>query len=206
MSATAITIHLISVAVITRLSSMVRWEPGARERLRAAALDLYAERGFEQTTAADIALSVGLTERTFFRYFLDKREVLFAGQEQFQQVFIDGIVAAPSGLAALETVAFALREAASFFPDSRRAYSRLRQTVIAANPGLQERELLKMAGLSDGIAGALRERGIAEPRATLAAETGVTVFNLGFRQWIAEGEERSLSEIEVDLMAELRAL
>jgi AcrR family transcriptional regulator len=185
---------------------MVRWEPGARDRLRAAALDLYASRGFEQTTAADIAQSVGLTERTFFRYFADKREVLFHGQESFQQVFLDGVAAAPQGGSALETVAFALRHAASFFPDDRRSYSRLRQTVIADNPGLQERELLKLAGLSTGIAEALVRRGVPGPQAALAAETGVAVFGVAFRQWIAEDEERSLDQIEVDTLHDLRAM
>ncbi|MGI3781294.1 MAG: TetR family transcriptional regulator, partial [Janthinobacterium lividum] len=100
---------------------MVRWEPGAQERLQAAALDLYACRGFEQTTAADIASSVGLTERTFFRYFADKREVLFAGQEHFRQVFLDGVAAAPEDASALDAVASALQAAAAFFPDERRA-------------------------------------------------------------------------------------
>ena len=56
---------------------MVRWEPGSAERLQKAALELFATRGFEQTTATEIAQSVGLTERTFFRHFSDKREVLF---------------------------------------------------------------------------------------------------------------------------------
>jgi AcrR family transcriptional regulator len=185
---------------------MVRWEPGARERLQAAALDLYASRGFEQTTAADIAQSVGLTERTFFRYFADKREVLFHGQELFQQVFLDGVAAAPEGSSALDAVAFALQAASSFFPDDRRPYSRLRQTIIVANPGLQERELLKMAWLAGGIAEALRQRGIVEPQATLAAETGVTVFGVAFRQWIADDEERSLGKIEVDTLGDLRAM
>jgi AcrR family transcriptional regulator len=185
---------------------MVRWEPGARERLQAAALDLYAKRGFEQTTAADIAESVGLTERTFFRYFADKREVLFAGQDEFQQVFLDGVDAAPEDASALDTVAFALQAASAFFPDERRPYSRLRQTIIVANPGLHERELLKLAWLSEAIAGGLRKRGIVEPQATLAAETGVTVFGVAFRQWIAENEERSLADIEADTLEDLRAL
>ncbi len=206
MSVTAITVHAIAVTVITRLAGMVRWEPGARERLQAAGLDLYASRGFEQTTAAEIAQSVGLTERTFFRYFTDKREVLFHGQELFQQIFLDGAAAAPEGSSALDVVAFALQAASSFFPDDRRTYSRLRQTIIVANPGLQERELLKMAWLSEGMAGALRKRGIMEPQATLAAETGVTVFGVAFRQWIAEDEERSLAEIEVDTLGEMRAM
>jgi AcrR family transcriptional regulator len=185
---------------------VVRWQPGARERLRAAALDLFASRGFEQTTAADIAASVGLTERTFFRYFADKREVLFDGQDLLHGVFVDGVAAAPEAASVVDTVAYALQAGSSFFPDERRAYSRLRQTIIVANPGLQERELLKMARLAEGIAAALRERGVPEPQATLAAEAGVTVFGVAFRQWIAEGEERSLAEIERDVLGTLRAL
>ena len=185
---------------------MVRWEPGARERLQVAALDLFTTRGFEQTTAAEIAQAVGLTERTFFRYFADKREVLFAGQDIFQSIFVDGALAAPSDASAMETVEFALRAASSFFPNERRPYSRLRQTVIEANAGLQERELLKMAWLGAGIAGALRDRGIPEPSATLAAEAGVTVFGVAFRQWIADGEERSIAEIETEVFRHLRIL
>ena len=196
----------MAVAVIARLIDMVRWEPGALERLQKAALELYAERGFERTTAANIAESVGLTERTFFRYFADKREVLFHGQELFQQGVLDGVAAAPVGTSALETVWFALEAAAAFFPNDRRPYSRLRQTIIAANPELQERELLKMARLSQAIASGLRERGIPEPQAALAADTGVTVFSIAFRQWLAEGEERSLAELERDILADLRAL
>jgi AcrR family transcriptional regulator len=200
------TIHVISVAVITRLVRMVRWEPGARERLQAAALDLYAKRGFEQTTAADIAQSVGLTERTFFRYFTDKREVIFDGQNRFQKAFVDGVAAAPADASALDTVAFALNAGASFFPNERRPYSQLRQTIIVANPGLLERESLKMAWLSDALAEALRARGIPEPQASLAAQTAVTVFTVSFREWLTQGEERSLAAIEAEILADLRAL
>ncbi len=185
---------------------MARWEPGARERLQAAALELYAARGFEQTTAADIAQAAGLTERSFFRYFADKREVLFDGQALFQQGILDGVAAAPTGASAVDTVASGLRAIASFFPGDRRPYSRLRQRIIGAHPELQERELLKMASLSEGIATVLRARGIPEPQATLAAETGVTAFGVAFRQWIAEGEERSLTDIERDVLGELRSL
>jgi AcrR family transcriptional regulator len=185
---------------------MVRWEPGAQVRLQVAALDLYAARGFEQTTAADIAQSVGLTERTFFRYFADKREVLFAGQEIFQQVFVDGVAAAPEDASALDVVACALQAASSFFPDDRRAHSRQRQAIIEANPSLHERELLKMAWLAEAIAEALRGRGVTEPQATLAAKTGVTVFSVAYRQWLAEDEKRSLGEIEADVLAKVREL
>ena len=185
---------------------MVRWQPGSEQRLAAAALELYAERGFEQTTAAEIAESVGLTERTFFRYFADKREVQFAGQDRFQQVFVDGIAAAPEGGSALETVAFALDAAASFFPDERRPYSRLRQTVLDANPSLQERELLKSAWLASAMAAALRERGVPDPQATLAAYHAGTVFTVSFRQWIAEDETRSIADIERAMFRELQDL
>jgi AcrR family transcriptional regulator len=182
---------------------MVRWQPGARERLQAAALELFATRGFEQTTAADIAESVGLTERTFFRHFSDKREVLFYGQEQFLQAFTDGIDAAPPDASPLEVVACALRAGASFFPDDRRAYSRMRQSVIAKNPALQERELHKLAGLAATVAGALRARGTGEPAATLAAESGITVFGIAFAQWLREDETRSFSGIASDVLREL---
>ena len=182
---------------------MVRWEPGAKERLQAAALELFATRGFEQTTAADIAQSVGLTERTFFRHFSDKREVLFYGQDQFLQAFTDGINAAPPDASPLEVVACALQAGASFFPDERRPYSRMRQSVIDKNPALQERELHKLAGLAVAVAGALRARGIGEPAATLAAESGVTVFGIAFAQWLREGETRSFPDIASDVLHEL---
>jgi AcrR family transcriptional regulator len=182
---------------------MVRWEPGARERLQAAALELFATRGFEQTTAAEIAQSVGLTERTFFRHFADKREVLFYGQQEFLQAFLDGVDAAPPDAAPLEVIAFALQAATSFFPDERRSYSRMRQAVIDANPGLRERELHKLAGLATTVAEALRARGIGEPAATLAAESGGTVFGIAFAQWIREGERRSLADMASNVLNEL---
>lgn len=185
---------------------MGRWEPGARERLQAAALELFATRGFEQTTAADIAQSVGLTERTFFRHFADKREVLFYGQEQVLQAFADGVDAAPPDAAPIEVIACALRAAGSFFTDERRPYSRTRQSVIDRNPALRERELHKLAGLATTVAQALRGRGIGEPAATLAAESGATVFGIAFAQWIREGETRSLADIASEVLSELANL
>jgi AcrR family transcriptional regulator len=182
---------------------MVRWEPGARERLQAAALELFATRGFEQTTAEQIAQSVGLTERTFFRHFSDKREVLFYGQEQFLQAFIDGVDAAPPDASPLEVIASSLHSAGSFFPDERRTYARLRQSVIDQNPALRERELHKFAGLATTVARALRARGIGEPAATLAAQSGATVFGIAFAQWIRDDETRSLPDISSAVLGEL---
>ena len=182
---------------------MVRWEPGAPERLQKAALELFATRGFEQTTATEIAQSVGLTERTFFRHFNDKREVLFYGQHLFVQAFLDGVDTAPPGASPIEIVASALQSAASFFPDERRPYSRTRQSVIDQNPALQERELHKLASLATTVGDALRARGVDELAATLAAQSGVTVFGIAFTQWIREGEERSLADIAADVLREL---
>lgn len=185
---------------------MVRWVPAARERLQAAALDLFATRGFEQTTTADIAQSVGLTERTFFRHFADKREVLFYGQEEFLDAFLEGVHASPPESSPLQIVADALRSAAGLFPDERRPYSRQRQSVIEANPALQERELHKLSGLAAALAAALRNRGVAEPAATLAAQSCSTVFGLAFAQWIREDETRSLDDVCAEILGELGTL
>jgi AcrR family transcriptional regulator len=185
---------------------MTRWEPGATERLQAAALQLFATQGFEQTTTAEIAGSVGLTERTFFRHFSDKREVLFLGQDQLVRVFLEGIEAAPAGAGPLQVVAAAVQSAAVFFADERRSHSRTRQTVIEQNPALQEREQHKLGALGEVVGQALRDRGVAEPAATLAAESGITVFGVAFAQWIAEGEERSFATIAAEVFRELVTL
>ncbi|WP_179429385.1 TetR family transcriptional regulator [Spelaeicoccus albus] len=185
---------------------MVRWKPGAKERLQAAALELFATRGFEQTTAAEIAESVGLTERTFFRHFSDKREVLFHGQEQFVQAFLDGIDSAPAGSSPLEIVAAAIHSATAFFPDERRPQSRIRQVLIDRNPALQERESHKMSSLAATLVEALHRRGIGEPAASLAAESGATVFGIAFTQWIRDDETRSMPAIVDEVFGELRTL
>jgi AcrR family transcriptional regulator len=185
---------------------MARWEPGAAERLQKAALELFATRGFEQTTAVEIAESVGLTERTFFRHFSDKREVLFSGQHVLVEAFAAGVGAAPPDASPIEIVAFALRSATSFFPDERRVHSRTRQSVIDQNPALRERERHKLAGIATAVADALRRRGVGEVAATLAAESGATVFAIAFSQWIREGEQRSLAGIAAAVLRELLTL
>lgn len=195
----------MSVAVITYTAAMVRWEPGAKDRLRMAALELFLRQGFEQTTAGEIARGVGLTERTFFRHFADKREVLFDGQNQLQEAFVAAVAAAPAGTP-MALVSSALEATAEFFPAERRDWSRRRQQVIIANPPLRERELLKMAALSTAVADALRARGVAEPAATLAARSGITVFETSFLQWISDGEQRSLGEVEQEVFAQLKAV
>jgi AcrR family transcriptional regulator len=184
----------------------VRWEPGTPRRLQEAALRLFATRGFEQTTAGDIADAAGVTERTFYRHFSDKRDVLFFGQESLLDAFLAGVTSATAAASPLEIVAAALHSAASFFPDERRSFARTRASIIEHNPALQEREQHKLSNIAAEVAIALRERGVAEPAATLAAQTGSTVFHIAFAQWIKPGEHRELADIAADVFAQLETL
>jgi AcrR family transcriptional regulator len=184
---------------------MARWEPGARERLQAAALRCFADRGFDGTTVAEIAAAAGLTERTFFRHFADKREVIFSGQEEFEEAFVAGLDA-EAGTDPMALVAAALDGAAGFFPDERRTFARARQVVIAADEGLQERERHKLATLAVTLTDALRARGVDATAAALAAASGVTVFRVAFATWIAEGEDRSMAAISRAVLDDLRRL
>jgi len=181
---------------------MGRWEPDARGRLEQAALELYLQRGFDQTTVAEIASHAGLTERTFFRHFADKREVLFGGGA-LAEGLAAAVDAAPDATAPLDAVIAALESLSEFFAE-RQPHARRRQKVIAANPSLQERELIKLASLSTAMAGALRRRGVAEPAASLAAETGVAVFKVAFERWLDDARQRNLAEHIRESLDELR--
>jgi AcrR family transcriptional regulator len=183
---------------------MGRWAPDARGRLMRSALELYAERGFEQTTALEVAERAGVTERTFFRYFSDKREVLFEGSRSLQDVIVKAIAAAPSSMGSIEAVGTAMEGAASLLDN--RDYSRQRAAVIAANPSLQERELLKLATLASAVAEALRRRGVGNLAAGLAAETGVTVFKIGFETWIGDESTRDLAQCIREALDQLKGL
>lgn len=185
---------------------MGRWQPDSRGRLQEAALDLYSERGFDQTTAAQIAAQTGLTERTFFRHFVDKREVLFGGSALLQERIVAGVAGAPPDSGALDAVACGLAAAADMLGEFRRDLSRKRQEVIAANPELRERELAKLADYATAVAAALRQRGVGEPRATFAAEGGMTVLREALRRWACEDDARDLAAIMRDSVAELRML
>lgn len=184
---------------------MGRWEPNARGRLEQAALELYGERGYEQTTVAEIAKRAGLTERTFFRHFADKREVLFAGAASLQELFVRTAAAAPGAAAPIEAVAAALEAVAAMFQE-RRAHARQRHAVIVANTELQERELIKLASLSAALGDTLRGRGVQEPAASLTAEAGIAVFKVAFERWIDEGDERDLEHFVRESLNELKAV
>jgi AcrR family transcriptional regulator len=184
---------------------MGRWEPNARGRLEQAALELYRERGFDQTTVAEIAARAGLTERTFFRYFADKREVLFWGQSALVELFVRAVAEAPDSAAPIDAVGAALGAVCDLF-EGRREQARHRQAVIAANAGLQERELIKLATLASTTTEALRHRGVPEPAASLAAQAGIAVFKVSFERWIDDAEDRDLCQLMRESLDELKAV
>ena len=184
---------------------MSRWQPNARGRLEQAALDLYTERGFDQTTVAEIAERAGLSERTFFRHYADKREVLFWGQDALMELVTKHIADAPDSASPIDAVGRALQAVGEMF-EGRRDHARRRQAVIAANPGLQERELIKLASLATVVAEGLGRRGVGEPAAKLTAETGVAVFKVAFDRWISAGSDAGLANVIADSVEELREL
>jgi len=197
----------MSVTVITVAydARMGRWQPDSRGRLAKAAMELYGERGFEQTTVAEIAKRAGLTERTFFRQFADKREVLFAGADSLQEVLVTAVADAPSSLPPIAAVALGLDAVAGMLQPGR-DHSRERQAIIAANPDLQERELIKLATLGAALADVLRRRGVRDPAASLTAEAGIAVFKIAFERWVAETGEPDLSRLIRESLDELRAV
>ncbi len=184
---------------------MVRWEPNSTGRLQQAAMELFVERGYDQTTVAEIAGRAGLTERTFFRHFTDKREVLFLGAESLLDLVVKAITAAPGDAAPIDAIAAALDAIGTMF-DGRRDGSRLRQNVIAAHPELQERELIKMAKLAGAMADALRARGVPDPSASLAAEAGTAVFRIAFERWVQADSDADLGALMQAALADLKAV
>lgn len=184
---------------------MARWEPDARGRLQQAALDLFGEQGFETTSVAQIAERAGVTERTFFRHHADKREVLFAGSEELEELLVAGLVDAPGRLPHLEALVRSLELSDGFFRD-RRAFVVARHGIVTGSRELRERELTKLAGLSGALAGALRARGAPDVTASLLGDVGVAVFRTAFERWVVE-EGRPLAAIVRDCSEELtRAL
>jgi AcrR family transcriptional regulator len=182
---------------------MVRWEPDSRGRLERAALELYGERGFENTTVAEIAARAGLTERTFFRHYTDKREVLFWGAGALQELLVNAVANAPAATTPIDAVAAALETAGAMLQE-RREYARQRQAVIAANAELRERELIKLASLAAAIAGTLRGRGVKDPAASLTAEAGIAVFKVAFERWVNGTDGHDLPQLIRESLEELK--
>lgn len=185
---------------------MGRWESGARERLERAALELFAEQGFAETTVPQITARAGLTTRTFFRHFADKREVLFAGEDGIPALVAGFLADAPPALAPMEVVTHGLRTVMAPLFEGRLDHLRTRRAVMAADEGLRERELRKLADLSDVIGRELRRRGTDEVTATLTAALAVTVFTVSLTRWLDRGGEQDLAEVVDETLAALRSI
>ncbi len=184
---------------------MARWEPNARDRLVRAAVELFAEQGYEATTVNEIAERAGgLTKTTFFRHFTDKREVLFAGQEIHSRIVAEAIAEAPESATPLETVGLALDALASSFTQDRRDIARRLRAVIANSAELQERSASKRAALCEAMAQGLHTRGVSQLLADLAAELGARAFYGAFDRWTSSTDPLTLVEYARKVFGELK--
>ncbi|MEU4362264.1 helix-turn-helix domain-containing protein [Promicromonospora sp. NPDC023987] len=186
---------------------MARWDPGAQERLTEAALDLYLERGYDNVTVADIAERAGLTRRSYFRYFADKREVLFPSAERLPEIVREAVLAADPAAAPLAAVLDALHQVGAQVAEHvDHANAARRRAVIDTSAELQERERSKSAAVAAAIDEALRQRGTGPGTAALVAQVGSVVLGLAFRRWVksdAAGFSAGLYAVVDDLRASL---
>ena len=185
---------------------MGRWQAGARERLEQAALALFLERGFGATTVPEIAARAGLTTRTFFRHFADKREVLFAGEADLPALAARLVADAPAALGPIAVIAHGLDAVAAVVGAGRIEDLRVRRAVIDADAGLRERELQKFAALADAAARAFRARGVDPLRASLAAALAVTAFRVAVARWLDEAGARGLAEVVAEVLGALQSV
>lgn len=184
---------------------MARWEPNARIRLVRAALELCTAQGYEATTVAEIADRAGLTKTTFFRHFPDKREVLFAGQDEHSRVLAEAIAATPAEATPIEAVTAAIGALAASFTAQNLEFGRMLTALIAANDDLKERAAYKHARLAGATAEALEALEVPPATAGLAAELGVRAFYEAFARWIEPGNEHSLMALSKASLERLRA-
>lgn len=184
---------------------MTRWSPDAELRLIKAAITLFDERGYDETTIAEIAAAAGLTKRTFFRYFTDKREVLFKGSPELQDRWIGGIHSAAPEASPMAAVAAGLDEVAAIFTD-RHPFAKMRSRIVAANPELQERELIKLQKLAGAIEEVLVQRGLSADAAALASQAGVTVFHVAFARWVDQENPAAFKRLTHDVLSELQSV
>ena len=186
---------------------MGRWEPGARERLVVAAVDLFTEQGYDDTTVAQIAERAGLTRSTFFRHFSDKRELLVAGQQTLSSLLAEGVAEAPAGSSPLAAVAAGLERASGAMGPANRDLGPRIKAAVAASTELQERDALKSVGMAAAMADALLARGVAAPTARVAAELGVLAFKQGFADWSEGGADdgRDLAACSLAALEDLQA-
>jgi AcrR family transcriptional regulator len=182
-----------------------RWRPDARERLQQAALELFAEQGFAATTVPAITARAGLTTRTFFRHFADKREVLFADDAEVPAVVAKMMAEAPAAAEPMALILEGLRGIAETRFEGRKAALRERRNLVRSDGGLAERELRKRAAMSEAIRAGFLARGLDATRAALLAETCVTLVNVSIAEWLDSDDTRPLYDIIRDTLEALRA-
>lgn len=163
---------------------MPRWAADARERLEAAALDLFVEQGYEQTTVTQIADQAGLNRATFFRHFDDKREVLFGEQDRLAGLLADGVRAASGDAQIFDCLQAAFAAVDRVMTPQQRDKAAQRVQVMKASTEVRERGLLKQARIAEAIAAALRDRGADQITARLGAQIGLLAFSLAVERWI----------------------
>ncbi|MCU1405867.1 MAG: TetR family transcriptional regulator [Glaciihabitans sp.] len=185
---------------------MGRWEPDAHGRLLRASIDLFAERGYEATTTAQIAERAGLTRTTLFRLFPDKREILFKGQEMLIVRAVEGIERAPETATPFEILRSSIKNLADGHPASTRATGRALDPIIASSPELQERASFKRVSITNAIHEALTAR-IGDPRlAGVLADIGVRAYYAGYNTWVASDDPRPMTDAVLEELAEYQRL
>ncbi|OHV06691.1 TetR/AcrR family transcriptional regulator [Mycobacterium talmoniae] len=184
---------------------MSRWEPNAASRLAVAAVELFAERGYDNVTVIEIAERAGLTKRTFFRHFADKREILFHGQDSYRDGLDTVVANAPAAATPMETIGAVLAALAAGFTDDRRDLLAKRQKVIASTPELKERDLLKNAALIAAMTEALVKRGVDPSIASLAAHVGALAFSNALQHWLESGNRKSMATLAEEALSQAGA-
>jgi AcrR family transcriptional regulator len=195
---------MMTCRVITYTGSVSRWQPDARERLERAAVELFAAQGFAATTVPQITARAGLTTRTFFRHFADKREVLFGGEE-VPEYAARLLADAPAALDPVTLIVGGLQSVAETRFAGRRDEFRQRRAIIRSDEGLRERELSKRAALAEVVRAGLAGRGIEARTAALLGESCVTVMYVAVDEWLDSGDDdRTLFEFMLDALESLR--
>jgi AcrR family transcriptional regulator len=184
---------------------MSRWKPDAAGRLTQAAMTLFDRQGYEDTTVAEIAADADLTKRTFFRYFADKREVLFSGSQELEHRWLEAVAAAPADADPLAAATAGFDTVAELFVE-RHEFARIRARIIDSNPELQERELIKLQSLASSIKSALVDRGVSHNAAIIAAQAAVTVFHVAFARWVQQDDSAAFRRLMDESLEELRAV
>jgi AcrR family transcriptional regulator len=174
---------------------MARWAADAAGRLHNAALELFIENGFAATTVPQITERAGLTTRSFFRYFADKREVLFTGEDELPAVVAEMFDQADLEQTPMEIVHHGLRNVVTPRLKSFRNELLVRRQIVHSDDGLRERELRKLAILHSAATAALIRRGLTPLDAEIMGRLAVTIYDTTLELWLAQDAPDSLDAI-----------